>query len=191
VPSFRETLRSEFLPYGDLTAEQLKKLEDHYELLLRWNKRINLTRITAMEDVIRFHYCESLYLAERLSAGPLRIADVGSGAGFPGIPVAIRREECSVDLIESDHRKAAFLREATTNLPNVRVLAVRAQDVRNKYDWVISRAVRSDELVKLGLASNFALLTTGHQGEKLPWGKGRVLWMFHVELPGFRFHVEP
>src|ERR1700730_14203736 len=113
---FRKLLASEFAPYTGLSDEQLDRLERHYRLLTLWNKRINLTRINSLEDVVRFHYCESLFLAKELPVGALSIVDVGSGAGFPGIPVAILRPECRVHLLESHQRKAVFLREASREL---------------------------------------------------------------------------
>src|SRR5580693_8645036 len=114
---------------------------------MRWNQTVNLTAIRMREEAIERHYCESLFLGARLPAGALRIADVGSGAGFPGFPVAILRPECSVTLIESHQRKAVFLREASRAVPNVRVLAKRAEDVEETFDWVISRAVSYADLV--------------------------------------------
>ena len=177
MEDFKSLLGLEFSPYGALTGDQLGLLEQHYQLLLRWNQKINLTRITSLVDAVRYHYCESLYLAQHLPKGALRIVDIGSGAGFPGIPVAIYRPDCEVHLVESHQRKAVFLNEATRNLPNARALAIRAEDVTDSYDWMISRAVRPDDVLKLKLASNVAVL--GTEGEKLPWGESRAL--FHVE----------
>ncbi len=173
MEDFRTLLASEFSPYGTLSAEQLASLEEHYRLLLRWNGKINLTRITSLQDAVRYHYCESLYLAKRLPAGPIRIVDIGSGAGFPGIPVAIYRPECAVDLVDSDQRKAVFLREVARKLTNVRVLSQRAESVDGSYDWVVSRAVRPDIVLKLNLAPHFAVL--GVDGENLPWGEKRSI----------------
>lgn len=177
MEDFKSLLALEFLPYGALTVDQLTLLEKHYHLLQRWNSKINLTTISSLTEIVRFHYCESLYLGNYLPRRPLRIVDIGSGAGFPGIPVAIYRSDCEVDLVESNQRKAVFLREASRDLSNVRVLAKRAEDLVSTYDWVISRAVRSRDVLMLNLASNLAVL--GTEGEKLPWGESRAL--FHVE----------
>lgn len=177
MEDFKSLLELEFSPYGTITRDQLILLEAHYQLLLRWNRKMNLTRITSVGDAVRYHYCESLYLAKRLPEGALRIVDIGSGTGFPGIPVAIYRPDCEVHLVESHQRKAVFLSEATRKLPNVRVLAGRSEDVAETYDWMISRAVRPDDVLKLKLAPNVAVL--GTEGEKLPWGESRAL--FHVE----------
>jgi len=171
----KSPLALEFSPYGALTHEQLTVLEQHYHLLLRWNQKINLTRITSLQEAVRFHYCESLYLASRLPEGPLRIIDVGSGAGFPGIPVAIYRPECTVDLVESHKRKSVFLREAARDLKNIRVLSGRAEEVSDSYDWMISRAVSPEDVLELKLAPHVAVL--GSEGERLPWGEKRALFI--------------
>src|SRR5579872_4338014 len=127
---FRELLASEFAPYGKLSDGELDQLQRHYKLLTVWNKKINLTRIESLEDVVRFHYCESLFLAKELPVGALSVLDVGSGPGFPGIPLAIVRPECNVHLLESHQRKAVFLRQASSELSNVKVLPLRAEDCR-------------------------------------------------------------
>src|ERR1700732_4321222 len=98
---FRELLTREFAPYGQLTVQQIDLLEAHFKMLGRWNSRLNLTRIDSLEEAVRLHYCESMFVGTRLPSGPLRIVDVGSGAGFPGIPIAILRPDCAVTLVES------------------------------------------------------------------------------------------
>ena len=138
MEDFKSLLQLEFSAYGALSHQQLSRLEQHYELLLHWNRKINLTRITGLLDAVRYHYCESLYLALSLPKGPLRIVDIGSGAGFPGIPVAVFRPDCEVDLVESHQRKAVFLREAVRNLSNVKILSKRAEELAGGYDWMIS-----------------------------------------------------
>ena len=175
MEDFKSLLALTFAPYGAFTSQQLVLLEEHYQLLLRWNRKINLTRITRLQDAVRYHYCESLYLATRLPGGPLRIVDVGSGAGLPGIPVAIYRPECTMNLVESHQRKAVFLGEAVRSLPNVRVLARRAEALTDPYDWTISRAVRPEDVLKLNLAPHVAVL--GVKGDRLPWGGHRALFL--------------
>lgn len=188
---FRELLVSEYTPYGNLTEGQVSALEKHYELLTRWNQRMNLTRIEKLEDVVRLHYCESLFLGSVLPAGTLRIADIGSGAGFPGFPIAVLRSECPVDLIESNQRKAVFLREACEEVQNVRVIAKRAEDVSDRYDWVVSRAVVPRDVIACRLAQNTGLLMASadlgslqHSPSfvtEIPWGQGRIAALFHVK----------
>jgi 16S rRNA (guanine527-N7)-methyltransferase len=183
---FRDLLVREFAPYGSLTPEQIDALEAHYKLLTQWNARLNLTRIESVEDAVRLHYCESLFVGTKLPAGPLRIVDVGSGAGFPGIPIAILRPQCTVTLIESHQRKGVFLREAGRNLKNVAVVTDRAENLNGEYDWLVSRAVSPKNLFNLKLANNFALLVGREEVPgcdrrvPIPWGTGRFL-TFHVE----------
>ena len=182
-----------FADFAALTPEQEGALEAHLELLMRWNKSLNLTAIRSWEEAIERHYGEALFLGSRLPAGTLRIADVGSGAGFPGFPVAVLRPDCSVTLIESHQRKAVFLKEASRKIPNVRVLAKRAEDVAETFDWVISRAVSYEDLAPFlkRLAPNADLLTgsegppesLGFQWEApaaLPSGNQRFLWTGRV-----------
>jgi 16S rRNA (guanine527-N7)-methyltransferase len=139
---FRELLREKLIGIVDLSKSQITLLEAHYELLKRWNQTLNLTSIEQVSEAVERHYCESLFLGAHLPAGSLEIADIGSGGGFPGLPVAVLRPECSMTLIESHQRKAVFLKEASRSLPNVQVLARRAEDVLQRFDLVISR-VRS------------------------------------------------
>ena len=185
MDDFRALLASESAPIGSITEYQLDLLEQHYRLLCKWNKRMNLTRIRSVREAVQFHYCESLFLAHWLPKGELRIADVGSGAGFPGIPVAVLRPDCTIDLIESHQRKAAFLREACRQLPNVNVISKRAEECTGRYDWMVSRAVRVGDVLKLKLAPRLALLigaddAKGLEALKVPWGERRIL-AFHVE----------
>lgn len=180
---FRSLLAAEFAPYQVLSTIQLDILESHYALLCKWNKKINLCRIRDVREAVELHYCESLYLGRHLPAGPLRLADVGSGAGFPGFPIAVLRVDCEVDLIESDQRKAAFLRESRSGLPNLRVIASRAEDCPMQYDWVVSRAVRPEVVCALRLAPSCALLLGESGPVKIPWGEKRFLRTFHVERP--------
>lgn len=187
---FRDLLAAEWSRFGALSDDQLAKLEHHYDLLARWNTSLNLTRIRKLEDVVRLHYCESLFLARALPAGKLSVADIGSGAGFPGIPLAIARPECSVALVESHRRKSVFLTEATRGLPNLRVLPERAETLDSRFDWLVSRAVRPRDVLSLRLAPRVALLLSAGDLSQLPsadliqpvpWGDRRVLATFHVE----------
>jgi 16S rRNA (guanine(527)-N(7))-methyltransferase RsmG len=182
--NFRSLLAAEFAPYQVLSEVQLDILESHYALLCKWNKKINLCRIRGVQEAVELHYCESLYLGQFIPAGPLRIADLGSGAGFPGFPIAVLRADCEVDLIESDQRKAAFLREARGNIRNLRVVAGRAEDSKAQYDWVVSRAVGPNVVRALHLAPNYALLSSEAGNAKIPWGDSRFIQVFHVEPAG-------
>src|SRR5208283_3323114 len=178
---FADLLKQRLTGIVELSPGQVEALETHYQLLLRWNRILNLTSIKRMEEAVERHYCESLFLGTHLPQGRLRIADIGSGAGFPGFPVAVLRPDCSVTLIESHQRKAVFLREATRNLPNVRVLAKRAEDVIETFDWAISRAVSFADLSPFlkRLAPSVDLLSGGER----PPGQMGFKWEVPVALP--------
>ncbi len=103
--------------FGILLPEALcERLSEHYTLLLRWNERINLTRIVEPEEAARFHYVESLYGERFLDPSIQKIVDVGSGGGFPGILLALARPKTTVVLIEKDRKRAVFLSEAIRQL---------------------------------------------------------------------------
>ncbi len=151
---------------------------------------MNLTSVEDGAELAQFHYAESLALARALPDAALSIVDIGSGAGFPGIPVAIVRPDCRVTLVESNKRKAVFLREAARGLANVEVLAERAEKISGPYDYAVSRAVRPQFVMKLSLAEDFAFLLSETEFKTLPaprhvlklaGTKNRIIAMFHVE----------
>jgi 16S rRNA (guanine527-N7)-methyltransferase len=131
-----------------LSADQHDAMERYLDLLVEVNARMNLTRITDRESARVLHIADALTLLAFLPRGAHRLADVGSGGGVPGIPLAIARPDARVALIESTQKKAAFLEETARalNLSNVRVLPVRAEDAargaeRESFDVVTARAV--------------------------------------------------
>ena len=185
---FRELLEKKLHGIVTLRSDQIGALEHHYGLLVRWNRILNLTSIHSEEQMVERHYGESLFLASHLPPASLRIVDIGSGAGFPGIPVAIFRPDCTVTLIESHQRKTVFLREATRQCRNVKVLAQRAEAVSEHFDVAISRAVGYQALFPaLTKMADAADLLTGAEGPPadsglewkppipLPWGEQRYL----------------
>jgi 16S rRNA (guanine527-N7)-methyltransferase len=187
---FAELLRSKLAGICELSEWQIERLGVHYELLTRWNRVLSLTSVRTLEEAVERHYCESVFAACHIPEGPASVADIGSGAGFPGIPLAIVRPDCSVVPIESNQRKAAFLKEASRDLANVRVAGKRAEDMAERFDWVVSRAVRYSDIAgalkKLGRSAE--LLTgevrasdlVGFEWQepiRLPWGERRYLWI--------------
>jgi 16S rRNA (guanine527-N7)-methyltransferase len=158
----------------------LPELEEHYRLLQLWNKKLNLTSENSLER----HYGESVFLAEHLPPGALHVVDIGSGAGFPGFPVAVVRPDCQVTLVESHQRKAVFLKEASRPHTNIRVLAKRAEEIEERFDWAISRGVSYRDLkVNLKrLAANAALLS----GADAPPPELGFDWLAPIPLPGSR-----
>src|SRR5258708_36943879 len=146
---FADLLRRELQGRVDLSDAQVAQLHEHDELLQRWNRKINLTSLTSGPEAVVRHYCESLFFAANLPVTQkARIADLGSGAGFPGVPMAILRPGWTIALIESHQRKAVFLREASRGLGNVVVLANRAGDVEISFDWLVSRAVDPKDVLR-------------------------------------------
>ena len=199
VPAwFAEILDGELKPWVTLTVDQMAQLCHHFELLKRWNKRMNLTSIEPGPETVIRHYCESVLFAVRLPNEPRSIADIGSGAGFPGIPMAVLRPYWKVTLVESNQRKAVFLREATRSLPNIDVRSCRAEDVRNKFDLLVSRAVAAKKVLALipRLAPRIGLMigeddipllksakdVAWSEPVRLPWGDRRVC-MFGEYVP--------
>ena len=125
-----------------------EKLLAYVALLEKWNRTHNLTAIRDRGQMITHHLLDSLAVLPHVPAhAGLRVADVGSGGGLPGIPLAIARPDWSVTLIDSSHKKAAFLNQAVIELtlPNVEVVAARVEDVApaHPFDVVMSRAYAS------------------------------------------------
>ena len=164
-----------------LSSSQVDQLERHYELMLKWNKVLNLTRIERAEEAVDRHYAESLFLGSKLPSGLIKVADLGSGAGFPGIPIAVLRPETRITLIESHQRKAVFLKEACRGLPNVSVESKRAEDVAASFDWVVCRAIRWEEIKEVafrlapcvGFLGTVALEDLAVRRIALPWDEHR------------------
>ena len=131
-----------------LNEFQLKQLHDYYLLLIEWNQKINLTRITDEEDVYLKHFFDSLTLYKIMDLKQeITMCDVGSGAGFPGIVLKIVFPNLNIVLIDSLNKRIKFLNEVidTLQLKNIEAIHCRMEDFsrknRNKFDVVVSRAV--------------------------------------------------
>ena len=125
-----------------LTPETAEKFSAYLTLLQKWNARTNLTAIRDEEGILSRHFLESILCAQALPKSVQTLLDFGSGAGFPGIPIALIRKDVTVTLAESQNKKAAFLREAlrTLNL-KARVHNGRAETLKQNYDCITLRAV--------------------------------------------------
>jgi 16S rRNA (guanine527-N7)-methyltransferase len=139
-----------FTAEPELPPLLLEQLQRYLDLLLRWNARINLTAVRDPEQVVTRHFGESLLAARVLfgdSAPAASLADVGSGAGFPGIPIKLFVPEIDLTLIESQGKKATFLREVlrALNLKGARVFGGRAEEWGKTADLVTLRAVERFE----------------------------------------------
>jgi 16S rRNA (guanine527-N7)-methyltransferase len=123
-----------FLGGRSLSDAQLAQLTTYLDLLLRWNARINLTSVRDPEQIVTRHFGESLFAARHLYSQPAtrnsQLVDLGSGAGFPGLPIKIWAPALRAMLLESNQRKATFLREAVRalQLTGVQVVSDRAEN---------------------------------------------------------------
>jgi len=152
----------ELLKQFGLSEEQISKFERYLDLLLKWNEKFNLTAITDRSEIEEKHFFDSLELVKFFDIKNKNLLDVGSGAGFPGIPLAIAEPTLKVTLLEASGKKCNFLREVIKDLKlaNVEVLQERAEecDKREHFDIVTARAVKelnilleiSFHLVKVG-----------------------------------------
>jgi len=126
--------------------EQVQQIQQYIEILLRWNAKMNLTAIHDRLEILYRHFCESMYGAVAIPVEKCRLADVGSGGGFPGLALKIIRPEIDLFLIESNVKKATFLTEVLRELglSGVRVLVSRYEELSEEVaplDIVCARAV--------------------------------------------------
>ena len=126
----------------ELERELASRFALYLSLLVRWNARLNLTAIRDEESILSRHFVESIVCARAVPEGVRTLLDFGSGAGFPGIPIALCRPEVAVMLAESQNKKAAFLREAVRTLGlNAAVFGERAESLQREFGAVAMRAV--------------------------------------------------
>jgi 16S rRNA (guanine527-N7)-methyltransferase len=171
MPTLSESAIADLLlPYlSEIPANLLPQLSTYLDLLLKWNARTNLTAIRNPEEIVRRHFGESLFAASHLAPGATTLLDFGSGAGFPGLPIALVRPEIAVTLAESQNKKVTFLREVirTLNLatevwPN----RVEAMPAIRRFDVVALRAVDDMEtalpaaIARVAPDGQLAVLTT-------------------------------
>jgi 16S rRNA (guanine527-N7)-methyltransferase len=175
-----------------LEEAQTGRFEAYLSLILRWNTRINLTAVRDEDAILSRHFIECIACARALSSGITTLLDLGSGAGLPGIPIAVCRPEIAVTLAESQGKKAAFLQEAVRVLGlTARVHSGRAETLTGAFDCVILRAVdKMAEAVKVAaslVAANgeLALMTTGTDVAALQKAAGASFsWADSIPLPG-------
>lgn len=131
---------------ADVNDQQVAQIQQYMKLLLSWNDKVNLTAIRDPLEILYRHFCESMFGAVAADIDDCRLADVGSGGGFPGLPMKILRPNLQVFLVESDVKKATFIAEVIRDieLTGASVLVSRYQEVGEEVaplDTVCSRAV--------------------------------------------------
>jgi len=127
-------------------SQQVVLIQQYIKTLLRWNEKLNLTAIRNPLEILYRHFCESMFAAGAIPVDKGRLADIGSGPGFPGIPLKIMRPELDLCLVESNIKKGTFLAEVVRELKlaNSRVLISRYEELGEEIaplDFVCSRAV--------------------------------------------------
>jgi 16S rRNA (guanine527-N7)-methyltransferase len=180
-------------PFIELDESRLRAISIYINLLFKWNARINLTAIRAPSEIVQRHFGESLFIAKYLldQKIPQTAIDLGSGAGFPGVPFAMLATEVQVTLIESQQKKATFLKELVhaLGLKNVKVFSDRAENYPNTADLVILRAVEKFDqalpmaarLTKAG--GRVALMIGSAQVESGKRLVDELIWDNPVEVP--------
>ena len=146
-----EQLKKDALLFGvRLDDNQLSQFYTYYEMLIEWNEKINLTAITDFDEVIKKHFLDSIAIGRVISQmDSVSMLDIGTGAGFPGIPIKIAFPNIEIVLMDSLNKRVTFLNEVITALSLTKIEAIhgRAEDfakkdlLREKFDYCVSRAV--------------------------------------------------
>jgi 16S rRNA (guanine527-N7)-methyltransferase len=143
----RETIRQSLESFGiTVDEQQVICIQQYIRILLQWNEKLNLTAIRDPLEILVRHFCESMFGALAVPVESGRLADIGSGPGFPGIPMKILRPDIELFLVESNIKKGTFLAEVVRELglKNARVLISRYEELSEDLaplDYVCSRAV--------------------------------------------------
>jgi len=180
-------------PFIELDETRLRAISTYIDLLLKWNARMNLTAIREPGEIVQRHFGESLFAAKHLleQKPPQTAIDLGSGAGFPGVPFALLAPEVQVTLIESQQKKATFLKELvhTLGLKNAKVFSDRAENYPGTADLIMLRAVeRFEQALRMAIrltneGGRVALMIGSGQVESARKLGPEVVWDSPVEIP--------
>jgi 16S rRNA (guanine527-N7)-methyltransferase len=179
-----------------LTARQVSAFERYEQELIEWNSRVNLTAIRNAEDIEIKHFLDSLScLSVMREPAPNRLIDIGTGAGFPGIPLKIVLPNLHLTLVESVGKKADFCRHVVRvlGMDQVEVLQKRAEELgmdrnhREQYDWVVARAVAGmptlmEYLLPLARVGGAVLAQKGETGPAEVHSAARAIQLLGGEL---------
>lgn len=195
-------LKELFLKYNiTLSDEQIDKFNKYYEYLISENEKYNLTAITEKNDVYLKHFIDSVLPYNYFKSNSL-ILDVGAGAGFPSIPLAILRPDLNFILIDSVNKKVNFLNQliSVLNLSNVTAFHTRCEDFaknnREKYDYVVARAVAPmntlcEYLIPFAKVNGNIVMYKGDNYLDELKASENVLKMFHVKhLDTLKYTIE-
>jgi len=174
-----------------LDGDIARQFADYLSLYVRWNEKLNLSAIDDERGILSRHFIESIAVARNLPKEIATLLDFGSGAGLPGIPIALCRHEISVTLVESQTKKAAFLQEVVRILGlRTRIVAARAETLVAVFDCVTLRAVdRMPEAVSAAVkmltpCGWLALMTTDRTLMQIELAAGeQIEWREPVRLP--------
>lgn len=181
LEQFSTLMKEELEEIGiTLNEEQMNQFYRYYELLEEWNKVMNLTTITELEDVVTKHFTDSLSLVKaipNLGEEPISILDMGTGAGFPGIPLKIVFPKLKITLLDSLNKKINFLNHVIEELKLEDIDAIhgraedfgRDKDHRERYDYCVSRAVAN-----LTTLSEYCLPYVKIGGAFIPYKSGKI-----------------
>jgi len=174
-----------------LSEEQVTYIQRYTTILQHWNEKLNLTAIKDPLEILHRHFCESMYAAVAVPINSGRLADIGSGPGFPGLPLKILRPELQLVLVESNIKKGTFLAEVIRELGllNARVLISRYEELGEELaplDFVCSRAVGEfgpflDWAASDGVSAGRVILWIG--GRDLDEARKSVQWDWQEPIP--------
>jgi 16S rRNA (guanine527-N7)-methyltransferase len=180
-------------PFIQLDESRLRAISTYIDLLLKWNARMNLTAIRGSNEIVQRHFGESLFAAKHLleHKRPQTAIDLGSGAGFPGVPFAMLAPDVQVTLIESQQKKATFLRELVRvlELKNVKVFCDRGENYRETAELVMLRAVeRFENALRMAInlttvGGRVGLMIGSAQVELAKGLSTEISWGDAVEIP--------